>query len=1155
MAGKVLSIRLLAFFAAFLIVGPAMAEDGSRYGNIPLSFEKNHGQTDPSVLFLARASGFGLFLTQDEAVLSLTRPDGQVRMRLEGKNADARIDGLDQLSGVSRYFIGRDAGQWRGEATQYGKVRYSDVYPGIDLIYYGNQRHIEFDFVVSAAADPSVILMAFEGADSIRIDASGDLVLTTEAGAELRQKKPIIYQDIEGSRVPVEGAYELRGKDVGFRLEPYDATRPLVIDPVLVYSTYVGGFASGGVGDRVMSVAVDPAGNAYLTGFTASINFPAGASLNATPGGGLDAFILKLNASGDNTHYSTYIGGTADDEGHSIALDAQGNIFVTGYTSSSDFPVANAFRSTRAGNQDAFILKLNNSGTVLLFSTFLGGSGDDRGLGLAVDAGGSVYVTGMTTSTNFPTVNPLQATHGGGLGDIFVTKLTPAGAAVYSTYYGGRGHDQGYAIVVDGSASPYITGYTTSTNFPVANAYQNTYRGGADDALLLKLNTAGTAVVFSTYLGGFGSDNGVRLALDREGSIYVAGYTASEDFPVLNPAQSINLGSFDAFVTKFAPDGASLVYSTFMGGLGSEGAVGIAVDASGSAYITGFSTSFELPAVNAIQLRKSGDQDAFLIKFTPDGTKFLYSTYLGGTALEGGIGLTLDSPGNIYITGYSTSSDFPVANPLQPENAGGSDGFIVKIDASDVRDAAPFGIVSQGLGTIGTAGNNDEAVFGYALADVSSGPALRTGLAMISLDALGGIVSEIGVQAPPLISEGRFFVEVATTLRSAVSIANHTAEDVTFEFYFTDKDGVSSLSGTETISAGKMFSRFVSDPPFNIPLDSEGTLSIHASVPLAIAAFGTNATQESNLLLYNSPVAEIRIGDNRPAIIPQFANGQGWDTRIVLFNPTEDRMNGEIRFFAANSGEPGSPAEVGIDSGTSSVYEFDIPGRSFQDFQTSGVAENVQIGWVEVVPFSTSRTPAAHAILTHTHDGVTASKTTVNGLKPSAKLRLLAEASGDFDAAENLSTRTAIAIANPGNTAATVRLELLAPDGRPSGTAATLTLPPQGHMASFLHEIAGFELVTTPYQSVLEVSTTSPSGVSVLGMRGKYNQLGRFIATTTGPLTENGGTASSLIFPHIAEGDGYTTQFVLVGGTSGQGSSGILRLVDQEGQPLKLTLR
>jgi hypothetical protein len=424
---------------------------------------------------------------------------------------------------------------------------------------------------------------------------------------------------------------------------------------------------------------------------------------------------------------------------------------------------------------------------------------------------------------------------------------------------------------------------------------------------------------------------------------------------------------------------------------------------------------------------------------------------------------------------------------------------------------------------------------------------------MISLDALGGIVTEVGVQAPGLIREGRFFIEVAQSSRSVVSIANHTDEDVTFEYYFTDKEGVSSLSGTQTIEAHKLFSRFVSDTPFGIPLDSIGTLSIHASVPLAMTAFGSAASQESNLLLYNSPIAEIRIGDNTPTIIPQFANGEGWDSRIILFNPTEDRMNGEIHFFGSSSSEPGMPVEVSVNEALSSVYEFDIPGRSFQAFQTSGVAETIQTGWVEVIPFAGSRTPAAHAILTHTHDGVTVSKTTVNALVPATRFRLLAEASGDFDAVENLSKRTAIAIANPGNTAVAVRLELLTSTGQPSGAATTLTVPPRGHVASFLHEISGFESIALPYQGVLQVSTTSSSGISVVGMRGKYNQLGRFLATTTGPLTEIAG--ADLIFPHIAEGDGYTTQFILVGGTAGQASSGTLRLIDQDGQPLKLTLR
>src|SRR5438132_548275 len=431
------------------------------YGKLPLSFEANDGQADPQVKFLSRGSGYTLFLTPTEAVLTLTKADGHakrrisgeatlvepekragtvLRMRLVGANPAPEVAGVGELPGKSNYFLGNDPTKWRTNVSTYAKVEYREVYPGVNLVYYGNQRQLEHDFVVSPGADPKVITLAFEGVDGVAIDALGDLVLRT-VGGEVRLRKPVVYQEQNRQRAVIPTRYVLTAEhQVAFEVAAYDATKPLIIDPVLVYSTYLGGSGS----DASSGIAVDTQGNAYVTGVTRSSDFPTTAGAFQTTFGGLiNAFVTKLNPTGTALLYSTYLGGFGSNQGFAIAVDTLGNAYVTG-GAVRDFPTTlGAFQPAFGGGFfDAFVTKLNPTGTALVYSTFLGGSNDDEGFGIAADAAGNAYVTGFTQSSNFPTrAGAFQATFGG-VEDTFVTKLDPTGAAlVYSTYLGGSGDD------------------------------------------------------------------------------------------------------------------------------------------------------------------------------------------------------------------------------------------------------------------------------------------------------------------------------------------------------------------------------------------------------------------------------------------------------------------------------------------------------------------------------------------------------------------------------------------------------------------------------------------------------------------------------------------------------------------------------------------
>lgn len=690
-------------------------------GTLPLAFEANQGQTDPQVKYMARGNGYTVFLTANDTVFALqsssqaaatrvadrvhqTTPKpgtkdvtAAIHMHLVGGNAQPQIAAGNELPGRSNYFIGNDRSQWHANVAQYARVSYRDVYPGVNMAFYGVQKQLEFDLIVAPGATPAPIRLGISGAKRIATDDSGNLVLASSAGDVLLHK-PVAYQEKDGARQPVDVRFALQANNqVGFELGNYDRSRELVIDPSVSYATYLGGTAE----DDGFAIAIDGSGNAYLTGQTKSTDFPTKNALHGGTAGGFDVFVTELSPTGSLV-YSTYIGGGSDDSGNAIAVDGSGNAFVAGGTNSSNFPTQGAFQGTFGGVLDAFVLELNPTGSALTYSTFLGGSGSDVATGLALDSSGNAYVVGSTTSTHFPPKNPIQSAIAGASNG-FVTKLNSSGSAlVYSTYLGGGTGDFAVAVAVDANNNAYVTGGTKNKTFPIfppTTAFQTSCgsdgncNGGLYDAFVTVINSSGSGYVYSTFLGGESNDEGLGIALDSAGDAYVTGFTSSSSqFPLKSAWQATFGGGTlptDAFVTELNPTGTALIYSTYLGGSGDDTGVAIAVDSNKNAYVTGQTASTNFPTASPTQGANKGQHDAFVTEIGAGGSALLFSTYLGGSLNEDTIGggsvgaIAVDSPGaNIYVTGNTTSTDFPTVLPEQASAKGTGDAFVAKYTQS-----------------------------------------------------------------------------------------------------------------------------------------------------------------------------------------------------------------------------------------------------------------------------------------------------------------------------------------------------------------------------------------------------------------------------------------------------------------------------------------
>ena len=671
-----------------------------------LALTENRGQWDEKVLFRADAGGAAMWFTKDGAVYQFTRkiykgdggfdapmlhlgrdylqnePDGiesiAIKASIVGANPNPRVIGADIMGYKCNYFIGNDPNNWHTDVSSYSAIIYEEIYSGIDLKYYGNGKQMEYDFIVSPGADPSQIAIRYDGAKSISVNDNGELVVKT-IWSEVIEQRPIVYQIQDSAKEPIEGEYLIiNNNSFGFSLgDNYNPALPLVIDPVLSYSTYLGG--SGG--DKGNAITVDGSGNAYIAGVTTSSDFPTEGEYQ-TAQGESDVFVTKLNSTGNDLVYSTYLGGSLNDHCGGISVDGAGNAFIAGLTTSSDFPTEGEYQ-TDQGNNDVFVTKLNSTGNDLVYSTYLGGSLNDHCGGISVDGAGNAFVTGFTYSSDFPIEGEYQTAQGES--DVFVTKLNSSGNdLVYSTYLGGSDNDRGYGISIDGSGNAYLAGWTASTDFPTEGEYQADPGDDHIDAFVTKLNSSGNVLTYSTYLGGSHDDYGYGVSVDDSGNAYITGNTVSSDFPTMGEYQT-HQGATDVFVTKLNSSGNDLVYSTYLGGSSGDAGIDIFVNGSGNAHVVGVTISTDFPIEEEYQTSQGGN-DVFVTKLNSSGNDLVYSTYLGGVSDEAGIGICVDDYDKAYITGYTGSSNFPTREEYQT-NQGYDDAFVTKISEADDADS------------------------------------------------------------------------------------------------------------------------------------------------------------------------------------------------------------------------------------------------------------------------------------------------------------------------------------------------------------------------------------------------------------------------------------------------------------------------------------
>jgi uncharacterized protein (TIGR03437 family) len=640
---------------------------------LPYAFEQNVGQSDPLVKFLARGNKYTHFLTERETVLVMG--NRVVRMSLAGSHAPAQIKPLEPFPFKTNYFIGSSG----YNVPNFSRVRYRSVYDGIDLEYHSQEGQMEYDFIVAPGVSSSSIGLIFSGADQTSVDGNGQLVLKIGNG-KLIHRRPVAYQNINGHRVEVAASYVMRNGDVGFDVAEYDRSRTLVIDPVVVYSSFVGGDRS----DSITGVAVDKAGNTYITGETTSANFPqVGTNHTQLQGALTYAFVTKINPAGNQILYSTFLGGSSNTRGRAITVDADGNAYIGGVTGARNFPLVNPVQSEQKGLNIGFVTKLSAEGDKILFSTFNGGERNDEIDAIAVDSSNNIYAAGRATSTQIPTVNAFQPAPAGST-DVLVAKYTaPNYRLAYNTYMGGAAVDEAYGIAADAQGNAYLTGFTISQGIATTGAYQTKY-GGSNDAFVAKIRPDGSGLVFFTYLGGNGDDRAQALTLGRDGSIWVTGSTVSTNWPVSeNAAQKAFGGSVDAFVTQMDANGTRVMYSTYLGGSGrttsyAEEGRGIALNSQGNVVVAGTTNSTDFPVERAVQTF-GGAQDGFVTEIDPVNGRIVYSSPLGGSATDIGHAVAVDATDAVIVGGETLSANFPMKGALRTTFAGGSEAFLTKI--------------------------------------------------------------------------------------------------------------------------------------------------------------------------------------------------------------------------------------------------------------------------------------------------------------------------------------------------------------------------------------------------------------------------------------------------------------------------------------------
>jgi len=707
----------------FLIFISSTATGGnSKYGQghllnpkIPskgITFTENKGQFGEITKFKCESPGAVLYFTQGEVAYLLTRETDElieypedmihhemdelrelrprykkeailVKAKFLDSNPDAEIIGEGKLPHYYNYFLGNDHSKWAKRVANYSSVVYKNIYPSIDLKYYGNGNSIKYDFIVHPGSDPSVIKIQYEGIKSLSVNEKGKLIVSTSY-REIIENNPVIFQaKSEG----ISGAfYKINENTFGFRLNSkYDANQELIIDPELLFSTYLGGSIDEYVGD----LSLDSDGNAIISGYTFSSDFPLVNPYDSQFGGDREIFVSKLSSDGSSLLFSTFIGGSSYESGRGNVLGSEGNIYVCGYTFSNDYPLVNPFDDS-LNSQEAVISILNSSGDSLIYSSYFGGSEQESAFDITLDDDDFIYLSGYTYSGDFPLVNPIFATFGG-IWDAFIAKFTPNGQSlIFSTYFGGSDRETSNKIMLDNDQNIILCGYTKSSDLYIVNAVDSLNESNNYDGYIAKISSSYDSLIFSTYLGGREDEQLSGVDLDDDDNIYVCGNTFSDDFPIKNAFDS-TYGGFDkrdGFITIISPSCDSLIFSSFIGGDRdhADDIEDISVDNNNHIHVTGWTYSEDFPIKNPFDDTFNGDKDIVVMEFSQYGEELIYSTYFGTETLEIGDGIAVDSIGNTIITGVTWALDFPVLNAYDSTNNGIIDLYVSKFSPAECLD-------------------------------------------------------------------------------------------------------------------------------------------------------------------------------------------------------------------------------------------------------------------------------------------------------------------------------------------------------------------------------------------------------------------------------------------------------------------------------------